>query len=165
MWFFSLHPNLRGEGWVPGRLGQCPKFDRIFILMASLSKATSSTSEGKSSIWDSSFNSENPFSKRENASWWGYFFNQWGSLSNNQDTELRKSVLDSRNWIMMSPGFPGTSVSSERWFLKTDIGSGNLFPQFPCFLNSGKTVFSYRDSAYSIREAASSISKAVFSIK
>ena len=22
------------------------------------------------------------------------------------------------------------------WFLKTDIGSGNLFPMFPCFLNS-----------------------------
>ena len=31
-----MRPNLKGAGWVPGRLGQCPKVDRIFILTASL---------------------------------------------------------------------------------------------------------------------------------
>ena len=25
-----------GEGWAPGRLEKCPKFDRIVILMASI---------------------------------------------------------------------------------------------------------------------------------
>jgi hypothetical protein len=28
--FSHMHPNLGGEGWAPGRLGQCPKFERIF---------------------------------------------------------------------------------------------------------------------------------------
>ena len=37
MIFPVMRPNIRGEGWVPGRLGQCLKFDQIFILMASLS--------------------------------------------------------------------------------------------------------------------------------
>ena len=36
MIFPVMRPNIRGDGWVPGRLGQCPKFDQIFILMASL---------------------------------------------------------------------------------------------------------------------------------
>ena len=34
--FFSYASKLKGEGWVPGRLGQCPKYDLISILMACL---------------------------------------------------------------------------------------------------------------------------------
>ena len=31
-----MRPNFTREGWVAGHLGQCPKFDQIFFLMASL---------------------------------------------------------------------------------------------------------------------------------
>ena len=33
-----MRPNFSREGWVAGYLGQCPKFDRFFFLMASLTK-------------------------------------------------------------------------------------------------------------------------------
>ena len=32
-----MHPKFSRDGRVSGYLGQCPKFDRIFILIASLS--------------------------------------------------------------------------------------------------------------------------------